>query len=257
VSRSISRIADDAPDDIHDRAPNGNDHGGHFLKHLLPALPYDVAALEPLIDARTMILHHDVHHAAYVTALNLALASAPEPLREQTAEWLLLNLGKVPDNIRAVVRNNAGGHVNHSLLWQAMAPAVDGGGAPAGPLAVALADAFGSVEQFKVRFEEAGSTLFGSGWVWLVKAQQGGERLQILTTSGHDNPLTHGYVPLLVNDVWEHAYYLKHENRRAEYLKCWWPLVNWNEVARRLAQPRQATELSAPKVPVRPLAASK
>lgn len=217
------------------------------MKHLLPALPYAAAALEPLIDARTMVLHHDLHHAAYVKALNLALASAPESLREQTAEWLLINLNKVPENIRAAVRNNAGGHVNHSLLWQVMAPLVEGGGAPTGPLATALADAFGSVEQFKTRFEEAGSQLFGSGWVWLVKERQGGDRLQVLTTSGHDHPLTRGYFPLLVNDVWEHAYYLKHENRRPEYLKGWWPLVNWAEVARRLALPQQATDLPAAK----------
>lgn len=197
------------------------------MKHLLPSLPYATDALEPHIDARTMTLHHDMHHAGYVKALNLALDSAPEAYKEKTAEWLLLNLNEVPENIRTAVRNNAGGHVNHSLFWRAMSPA--GGGQPAGALAVAIGQAFGSFEALKTQFEEAAKKLFGSGWVWLVRSPHGDGKLQVLTTSGHDSPLTKDYTPLLVNDVWEHAYYLKHENRRAEYLKGWWSVVNWKE----------------------------
>ncbi|MBI2801088.1 MAG: superoxide dismutase [Gammaproteobacteria bacterium] len=202
------------------------------MKHVLPPLPYNATALEPHIDARTMSLHHDMHHAAYVKALNLALESAPELLHGKTAEWLLLNLSEVPEKIRNSVRHNVGGHVNHSLLWQSMSPA--GSGAPSGPLAEAIDQAFGSFAKFKAQFEEAGSKLFGSGWVWLVKAQHGNDKLQVLTTFGHDNPLQQGYFPLLVNDVWEHAYYLKHANRRPEYLQGWWSVVNWSEAARRL-----------------------
>lgn len=200
------------------------------LRHLLPALPYDRAALEPHIDVRTMTLHHDMHHASYVEKLNSALEKYPE-LHERTVIWLLLNPGKIPEETRAVVRNNAGGHVNHSMLWRAMSP--DGGGEPTGLLADAINSDFGSIEKFKARFEEAGEKLFGSGWVWLARAQQNGGKLVVLCTSGHDNPLLQGYFPLLVNDVWEHAYYLKHENRRGDYLKGWWSIVNWKEAARR------------------------
>jgi Fe-Mn family superoxide dismutase len=207
------------------------------MKHLLPPLPYEVTALEPHIDARTMTLHHDMHHASYVNALNLALESAPELLQGKTTNWLLLNRGMIPENIRTAVCNNAGGHVNHSLLWRAMCPG--GGGTPSGPLAAAIDRAFGSFEKFKKQFEEAGSKLFGSGWVWLAKAPHDDAKLQVLTTSGHDNPLTQGYFPLLVNDVWEHAYYLKHENRRPEYLQGWWSVVNWKEAERRLASSRK------------------
>jgi Fe-Mn family superoxide dismutase len=200
------------------------------LKHLLPALPYDHAALEPHIDARTMTLHHDMHHASYVTNLNSALEKYPA-LREYSALWLLLNPGKIPEDVKASVRNNAGGHVNHSMLWRAMSP--DGGGEPTAALADAIKRDFGSFEKFKAKFDEAGTKQFGSGWVWLVRAQQDGGELKVLTTSGHANPLMEGHFPLLVNDVWEHAYYLKHENRRADYLKGWWPVVNWQEAARR------------------------
>jgi len=199
-------------------------------KHLLSPLPYDYAALEPHIDAHTMMLHHDKHHAAYVASLNTALEKFPE-LHKRTALWLLLNLSKVPEAIRTAVHNNAGGHVNHSLLWRVMSP--KGGGVPKGALADAIARDFGSVEQFKTRFAEAGAKLFGSGWVWLAREQKDGGRLQVYTTSGHDNPLMQGHFPLLVNDVWEHAYYLQYENRRADYLNGWWPVVNWEEVARR------------------------
>lgn len=210
--------------------------------HQLPELPYGVAELEPYIDARTMTLHHDMHHAAYIKALNLALQNEPQALQEKSAEWLLLNLNKVPENIRTLVKNNAGGHVNHSMLWQCMSP--DGGGKPSGELADAIDDNFESFEKFKTQFEEAGSKLFGSGWVWLIKAAHGDDSLHILATSGHDNPMTQGYLPLLVNDVWEHAYYLHYENRRPDYLQHWWSIVNWEEIEQRFEHAHQYTELS-------------
>jgi Fe-Mn family superoxide dismutase len=192
-------------------------------------LPYSHAALEPHIDARTMMLHHDKHHATYVASLNEALEKFPE-LQQRSASWLLLNLAKVPEAVRTAVRNNAGGHLNHSLFWRSMSPA---GGAPSGPLADAIKRDFGSFGQFKAQFDEAGAKLFGSGWVWLARAQKDGGKLQVYTTAGHDNPLMQGHFPLLLNDVWEHAYYLKHENRRPDYLKGWWAVANWDEVARR------------------------
>jgi len=200
------------------------------LKHLLPALPYPYGSLEPHIDARTMTLHHDMHHASYVAQLNSALEAYPE-LRVHTATWLLLNLGKIPEPARTAVRNNAGGHVNHSMFWQIMSPA--GGGEPAGALAEAIERDLGGLEKLKARFEQAGAKLFGSGWVWLARTQQDGGKLDIYTTSGHGNPVMQGHLPVLVNDVWEHAYYLKHENRRGDYLKGWWSVVNWKEAARR------------------------
>ena len=203
------------------------------MKHLLPPLPYDPAALEPHVDARTMVLHHDLHHASYVANLNSALEKFPE-LHERTAFWLLLNLSQVPEKARTAVRNNAGGHVNHSMFWRAMSPAASG--APSGPLADAIERDFGGFEQFKIRFAEAGAKVFGSGWVWLARAQQDGGGLQVYTTAGHDNPLMQGHFPILVNDVWEHAYYLKHENRRPDYLKAWWAVANWEEAARRFAR---------------------
>jgi Fe-Mn family superoxide dismutase len=199
------------------------------MTHLLPPLPYGYAALEPHIDAHTMMLHHDKHHASYVTSLNSALEDFPE-LQERTASWLLLNLDKVPEKIRTAVRHNAGGHVNHSLFWRAMSP--DGDGAPTGLLADAIKRDFGGFEQLKARFDEAGAKLFGSGWVWLARTQDGG-KLEVSATSGHDSPLMQGRFPLLVNDVWEHAYYLRHENRRPDYLKGWWSVTNWEEAARR------------------------
>jgi len=208
-------------------------------RHLLPALPYGHASLEPHIDARTMTLHHDKHHASYVENLNSALEKYPE-LRERTAIWLLLNLSKIPEEARTAVRNNAGGHVNHSMLWRAMSPT--GGGAPSGPLADAIKRDFGGLEKFKARFDEAGEKLFGSGWVWLARTQQDGGKLEVCTTSGHGNPLMQGHFPLLVNDVWEHAYYLKHENRRADYLKGWWSVVNWQEAARRYERSDHSAE---------------
>ena len=200
------------------------------MKHVLPPLPYKHAALEPHVDARTMMLHHDKHHASYVANLNAALENYPD-LHQRSASWLLQNLAKVPEAARTAVRNNAGGHLNHSLFWRVMSPA--GGGAPSGLLAEAIKRDFGSVEQFKAQFDEAGAKLFGSGWVWLARVQKDGGKLQVYTTAGHDHPLMRGHFPLLVNDVWEHAYYLKHENRRPDYLKGWWAVANWAEVARR------------------------
>ena len=199
-------------------------------RHRLPALPYDHAALEPYIDARTMTLHHDQHHASYVANLNSALEKYSE-LRERSAIWLLLNPNKIPEAARAAVRNNAGGHLNHSMLWRAMSPG--GGGEPTGALADAIKRDFGGLGKFKARFDEAGGKLFGSGWVWLARTQQDGGKLEVFTTSGHDNPLMQGHFPLLVNDVWEHAYYLQHENRRVDYLQGWWSVANWREAARR------------------------
>lgn len=209
------------------------------MKHTLPPLPYYHASLEPYIDARTMTLHHGQHHASYVANLNSALADSPE-LHERTALWLLLHLDQVPQDIRTAVRNNAGGHVNHGLYWRAMAPGTHG--KPVGALADAIKRDFGSFESFKTRFVEAGSKLFGSGWVWLARAQQEDGGLEICTTPGHDNPQMDGRFPILVNDVWEHAYYLKHEDRRGDYLKGWWAIVNWEEAARRFEQSDQAVE---------------
>lgn len=177
-----------------------------------------------------MMLHHDKHHASYVANLNSALEIFPD-LQERTALWLLLNLSKVPEKIRATVHHNAGGHVNHGLFWRAMSPT--GERAPTGRLADAIKRDFGGFEQFKTRFDDAGVKLFGSGWVWLARAQQDSGKLEVYATSGHDHPLMQGHFPLLVNDVWEHAYYLKYENRRADYLNAWWSVVNWQEAVGR------------------------
>lgn len=199
------------------------------MQHALPSLPYDFADLEPYIDEKTMRLHYSLHHAAYVKSLNLALETAPDFLQGKTAEWLLLNLNKIPEKLRSTIRYHAGGHVNHSFFWQGLSPV---GSMPSGGFAKAIDHSFGSFEKFKTAFEEAGSAVLGSGWVWLVKARIDND-LRILTTSDHDNPITQGYTTLLVSDVWEHAYYLKHQNRRPEYLKDVWPVVNWVEVERR------------------------
>lgn len=202
-------------------------------KHLLPSLEYAHDALEPCIDARTLRLHHDVHHRAYVDGLNAALENLPG-LQERTALWLLCHLDEVPEESRLEVRHSAGGHVNHSLFWRCMQPAQAGGPrAPSGALLDAIDRDFGGLPEMKACFEEAGTKLFGSGWVWLARDRQDAGRLSVLTTSGHDNPAMHGSFPVLLNDVWEHAYYLGHENRRSEYLKAWWPAVDWEEAGRR------------------------
>jgi len=211
------------------------------MKHVLPNLPYAVSALEPHISAHTMTVHYGQHHAGYVKALNQVLDTAPELLQGRPAHWLLLNLDLVPEHIRSTVRNNAGGHLNHSMFWQSMSPGT--GAKLNGALGDSIDQAFGSVAKFKAGFEEAGRKLFGSGWVWLVKSPNGDDTLQIITTTGHDNPLTQGFYPLLVNDVWEHAYYLQHESDRGEYLKNWWSVANWKEAGRRLARAGRNAEL--------------
>ena len=199
------------------------------MPHTLPPLPYPAAALEPHIDAQTMEIHHGKHHNAYVTNLNAALEKAPE-LANKSLDDLLRNLNGVPEAIRTAVRNNGGGHWNHSQFWQSMGP--NAGGAPSGKLADAINSAFGDFEKFKEAFNAAGVGRFGSGWVWLVNE---GGKLAIVSTPNQDNPLMEGKsAPLLGNDVWEHAYYLKYQNRRPDYLKAWWNTVNWAEVGKRL-----------------------
>jgi Fe-Mn family superoxide dismutase len=192
----------------------------------VPPLPYDYAALEPTIDEQTMHLHHDKHHQAYVDKANDALAGtewADKPIEE-----VLQNLSSRPGDKQTVVRNNGGGHANHSLFWESMSP--DGGGEPSGELADAITEAFSSLDSFKEQFEANGVAQFGSGWTWLVL--EGGS-LKLEKTPNQDSPLLNGQTPLLGNDVWEHAYYLKYQNRRPEYLKAWWNVVNWEKVAER------------------------
>ena len=198
------------------------------MAHQLPSLPYDYAALEPVIDVQTMKLHHDMHHAAYVKNLNAALEKYPS-LQSKSAEDLIRDLSSVPEDIRATVRNNGGGHVNHSMFWKIMKPRV--GGEPTSAIADAIKKTFGSFNDFKTKFNDAGVKQFGSGWVWLA-GKQGGD-LQVISTSNQDNPISQGLFPILGNDVWEHAYYLKYNNRRPEYLAAWWDVVNWEEVNQR------------------------
>lgn len=197
----------------------------------LPPLPYDYSALEPAIDTQTMQLHHDKHHAAYVTNLNNALQGLTQ-FDGKTVEDVLRHMSDVPENVRTAVQNNGGGHANHSMFWQIMKP--NGGGEPTGALADAINSTFGSFDQFKTTFNDNGVKRFGSGWTWLVIDQQG--KLQALSTANQDSPLMSGMFPVMGNDVWEHAYYLKYQNRRPEYLGAWWGVVNWDEVARRFQQ---------------------
>ncbi|WP_354702088.1 Superoxide dismutase [Mn] [Paraconexibacter sp. AEG42_29] len=192
----------------------------------VPALPYAYDALEPHIDAETMTLHHDKHHQAYVDKVNAALEGTD--LADKPIEEVIANLDAVPADKKGPVRNNGGGHLNHSLFWESMSP--DGGGAPSGDLASAIDAAFGSFDDFKEQFEAAGVGQFGSGWAWLVL--DGGE-LKITSTANQDNPISDGKVALLGNDVWEHAYYVSYRNRRPEYLKAWWNVVAWDVVAKR------------------------
>jgi Fe-Mn family superoxide dismutase len=198
------------------------------MAHQVPPLPYDFGALEPHIDAQTMQIHHDKHHGAYVTNLNAALEKHPE-LASKSAEELIKNLNAVPEDIRAAVRNNGGGHVNHSMFWLIMAPKA--GGEPAGPLADAIKQAFGSFAEFQNKFNDAGLKRFGSGWAWLIR--NAGGKLEITSTANQDNPMMDGNYPIMGNDVWEHAYYLKYKNVRGDYLKAWWNVVNWKEVQSR------------------------
>jgi Fe-Mn family superoxide dismutase len=194
----------------------------------LPPLPYDYNALEPHIDAATMKFHHDKHHAAYVKNLNEAVNKYPQ-LKTKTAEQLIQSLNSLPEDIRTTVKNNGGGHINHTMFWEIMSP--DGGGEPKGAIAAAITQNFGSFDSFKKQFNEAGTKRFGSGWAWLVRNKDG--KLQVTSTANQDSPLMEGMYPIMGNDVWEHAYYLKYQNKRADYLTAWWNVVNWTEVNKR------------------------
>jgi Fe-Mn family superoxide dismutase len=194
----------------------------------LPALSYAHDALEPSIDKATMEIHHGKHHAAYVTNLNKALESAPESAGKTVEQLIANNCIGVPEAIRTAVRNNGGGHVNHTMFWQIMGP--NAGGAPSGNVGAAVASAFGSFDAFKEKFAAAAMGRFGSGWAWLVAA---GGKLDIVSTPNQDNPLMDGKYPVMGIDVWEHAYYLKYQNRRADYIAAWWNVVDWNAVERR------------------------
>ena len=194
----------------------------------VPPLPYEYTALEPTIDEATMHLHHDKHHQAYVTNLNAAIEKHPE-LAGKSVEDLVKDLASIPEDIRAAVRNNGGGHVNHTMFWEIMKPG--GPSEPTGALADAINSTFGSLDALKAAVNDAGLKRFGSGWTWLVKSSDG--KLAVVSTANQDSPLTDGSTPLLGNDVWEHAYYLKYQNKRADYLAAWWNVVNWNEVAKR------------------------
>ena len=197
------------------------------MAHQLPDLPYAYDALEPHIDAKTMQIHHDKHHAAYVANLNNAL-EGHEDLQQLSALKLIMNLDQVPSDIRGAVRNNGGGHVNHTMFWQSMSP--DGGGAPSGGLADGIDGAFGSFDGFKEQFGKAAMTRFGSGWAWLCVNSEGD--LAVTSTPNQDNPVfTDGMVPILGLDVWEHAYYLNYQNRRADYVGAFWNVVDWDAVA--------------------------
>jgi len=222
------------------------------MEHTLPELPYAYDALEPWIDAKTMELHHGKHHATYVAKLNEALAKHPD-IAGKPLEELLANLAAVPEDIRGAVRNHGGGHFNHSFFWAIMAPKA--GGKPTGMLAAAFDASFGSFVEFQKAFSTAALGVFGSGWGWLVTTNNpprptserveagkqqttnnGMQKLQILTTANQDTPLALGVRPLLCLDVWEHAYYLKHQNRRADYIEAWWHVVNWEEVGRHFSE---------------------
>ncbi|MFD2702000.1 superoxide dismutase [Paenibacillus shunpengii] len=196
----------------------------------LPALPYANDALEPHIDAQTMEIHHDRHHNTYVTNLNAALESAPE-LQEKSLEELLANLDSVPESIRTAVRNNGGGHYNHSLFWEIIGP--NGGGAPTGEIAAAIDSELGGYDKFKEDFAKAATTRFGSGWAWLVVGKDG--KLAITSTPNQDSPVFEGLTPVLGLDVWEHAYYLKYQNKRPDYIGAFWNVINWDEVNKRYA----------------------
>jgi Fe-Mn family superoxide dismutase len=196
----------------------------------LPQLPYSVDALEPYIDAQTMTIHHTKHHQAYITNLNAALEKHPE-LADKSLDDLLADLNAVPEDIRTAVRNHGGGTWNHNMFWEIMAPKMSG--TPSGEVMKALEAGFGSFDAFKAEFEKAANGRFGSGWAWLVRR---GDSLAIVSTANQDNPLSEGLAPILGIDVWEHAYYLKYQNRRAEYVTNWWNVVNWERVAERMAK---------------------
>lgn len=197
------------------------------MAHELPALPYASSALEPHIDQQTMEIHHGKHHKAYVDNLNKALEAYPDLQGHSVEQLLANNLAAVPDAIKGAVRNNGGGHWNHTFFWNLMGP--NAGGAPTGDLAAAIDSAFGGFDAFKAQFQDAGMKRFGSGWAWLVV--DGSGALSIMSTPNQDNPLMEGKTAILGVDVWEHAYYLKYQNRRADYLAAWWNAVDWNKVA--------------------------
>ncbi|BAZ45621.1 superoxide dismutase [Chondrocystis sp. NIES-4102] len=197
----------------------------------LPPLPYEYEALEPYINAETMRFHHDKHHGSFVKKLNQLVEEYPE-LSNKSAEELLKDLKKLPKEIQKTVRNNAGGHVNHTMFWSIMAN--DGGGEPNDAIAFAIDKSFGSFAEFQTLFNETGMNQFGSGWVWLVMDKR--KQLKVLSTPNQDNPLMQGMYPIMGNDVWEHSYYLTYRNRRDEYLEQWWNVVNWNEVNQRFQQ---------------------
>ena len=195
----------------------------------VPDLPYAYDALEPTIDKETMQIHHDKHHAAYVTNLNKALESAPDLQNKTIEELLANNCAIVPESIRTAVRNNGGGHINHSMFWTIMGPQ---GGQPSGALGDAISSAFGGLDQLKEKVNTAAATRFGSGWAWLIKSGKG---LEVISTANQDSPVMEGQYPVLGIDVWEHAYYLKYQNRRPDYAKAWWTVVNWKEVEKRFS----------------------
>jgi Fe-Mn family superoxide dismutase len=207
------------------------------MAHELPSLPYAYNALEPFIDEKTMHLHHDMHHGAYVKNLNAALDKYPN-LQSKRPEDLLRDLNAIPEDIRGAVRNNGGGHVNHTMFWKIMKP--KGGGDPTGEIGQALSKAFGPFKEFQKQFNDAGLKQFGSGWVWVAGNSKGD--LEIVTTPNQDSPISQGRYPVFGNDVWEHAYYLKYNNRRGEYLEAWWNVVNWEEINQRYAAFKSAHE---------------
>jgi len=199
----------------------------------LPDLPYDFDALEPYIDARTMQIHHDKHHAGYTRKFNAAL-EGHAGLQGKSAEEILRGIDSVPESIRTAVRNNGGGYVNHALLWTVMSP--DGGGEPSGDVASAIEDAFGSFQQFRGTFADAASGRFGSGWAWLVV--DGSGDLDVYSTANQDSPFMQGHTPILGLDVWEHAYYLNYQNKRGDYIDAWWNVVDWGQVDSNLREAR-------------------
>ena len=198
------------------------------MAHSLPPLPYAADALEPHIDAKTMEIHHGKHHAAYVNNLNAALEKHPD-LQSKSVEELMRGLNSVPEEIRTAVRNNGGGHVNHTMFWQIMGPGK--GGAPTGRIASAIDSTFGNFDTFKDQMNKGGAGRFGSGWVWLVES---GGKYAVESTANQDNPMMEGKKGIFVIDVWEHAYYLKYQNRRPDYITAWWSVVNWAEVSKSL-----------------------
>ena len=203
------------------------------MPYELPPLPYVNSALEPSIDAATMEIHHDKHHQAYITNLNKALEGHAD-LSSKPIEELIANLGDVPEAARTAVRNNGGGHANHSFFWKIMGP--NGGGEPTGELAEAITETFGSFDAFKEKVQATGAARFGSGWAWLVLSKD--KKLEVMSTANQDSPIMEGHTPILGVDVWEHSYYLKYQNKRPDYLKAWWNTVNWPAVAENYAKAR-------------------